>query len=296
MFNKILKIITGISLITYSLGHAFMKFPIARRSKYGDYYIENDLVDYNIASPLYNGKDNYIFPCKGFPIGPVISEINSNTIKIQIEPKLSNGISVHGGGHCQFGIVYDDKFFIVIKQIIRDCLINTSNYEFTIENLPNRKVTVFWTWINAIGNREYYMDCADVKINIPNNNIKETIIHGKELIIANILGFPTIPEFPEQGMYDGRELLKYARNRTIVFAKDIPAKINTCTTYYTIKTSPTENPIGTLSTIHTPTILTTLSTPTKKTIIPIDDKISNSSNKNKIYFTIFFIYIYLVFT
>lgn len=203
---KLLSIITLLANIFICNSHSFMNYPVCRRSKYSSYYVNKNLVDYNIMAPL--NIYGYTFPCKGFPEGPAITTIKSNKVQINIEP--SNPI--HGGGHCQFGITYDSKTFIVLKQVISTCLLNDSKYEMILPKIPNGKLTIFWTSINAIGNREYYMDCADVEVKIPDNNVTDDIINGKELIVVNLPGYKIIPEFPKKGMYDGRELLKNAKN------------------------------------------------------------------------------------
>lgn len=54
-------------------------------------------------------------------------------------------------------------------------------------NLPScEKCTFAWTWINAVGNREYYMNCADVKI----IGTQQGNIAGKSLYVANLPGYP----------------------------------------------------------------------------------------------------------
>jgi hypothetical protein len=187
-----------------SQAHIFMQFPPSRKNKYSEYYSSNNLVDYNIMAPL--NTYGYTFPCKGFKKGPSTVTFSSNTIKVILE-----GNATHGGGHCQFGITYNDNEFLVLKTIIRSCLIDSMTYEFDLpNNIPDGQVTVFWTWVNAIGNREYYMECADITIS--NNAISndEPLI-GKELIIANINGYQVIPEFPHPEMYDGHELFLNAQ-------------------------------------------------------------------------------------
>ena len=176
-------------------GHIQMRDPPPRRSKYSTYYTSSGLVDYNLMAPINSG---YSFPCKGYTSGPSTKFIIGNTITISLE-----GSTIHGGGHCQFGISTDDQTFIVMKTIIRDCLLTSMSYSFSIPNLPKTKLTVFWTWINAIGNREYYMDCADVDVG--SNDSQTSIITGKSLLVMNLPGYPTLPEFPNRGMYDGRE-------------------------------------------------------------------------------------------
>ena len=184
--------------------HIFMQFPLSRKSKYSEYYVNNKLVDYNLMAPL--NTNGYIFPCKGFSKGPPTQTYYSNTIKVTLE-----GSATHGGGHCQFGITYNNHDFLVLKTIIHSCLIDSMSYDFQLpDNTPDGHVTIFWSWVNAIGNREYYMECADVLVS--NNAIwNGEPLTGKELIIANIDGHPIIPEFPYKGMYDGQELFLNAQ-------------------------------------------------------------------------------------
>lgn len=64
-----------------------------------------------------------------------------------------------------------------------------ANYSWPVQlptNLPScGKCTFAWTWVNAIGNREYYMNCADVKIvGGPGRSIQ-----GRPLFLANLPGF-----------------------------------------------------------------------------------------------------------
>jgi len=180
------------------MAHVEMKFPYPRKSKYSEYYVKNNLVDYNLMAPLNAG---YSFPCKGFPKGPSTTTINGNTINVELQ-----GSAIHGGGHCQFGITTNDKEFIVLNTVIKNCLLGGMTYSFQLpSDFPETDITVFWTWVNAIGNREYYMDCADVTIKNGNKN-KQATVEGLELLVLNWPGYTTIPEFPNPGMYDGSEL------------------------------------------------------------------------------------------
>jgi len=188
--------------INVSLAHISMSFPPSRRNQLSEYYRNSGLVNYNLRSPLNVQPDFFSFPCKGFPKGPSVTTYESNTIAITLE-----GTAVHGGGHCQFGVSYDDKKFVVLKTVIGNCLLNTMSYSFDIpENAKGDDVTVFWTWINRIGNREYYMECADVTVNTSGNT---TNISGKELLIVNLPGYANVPEWEvgAPSSLDGRDLL-----------------------------------------------------------------------------------------
>jgi hypothetical protein len=72
-------------------------------------------------------------------------------------------------------------------------MIDSLNYRVPLpETAPASSHAIFaWTWINATRNSEYYMNCVDAVINGPGNG---TII-SPELLVANIFGGPTIPEW-----------------------------------------------------------------------------------------------------
>lgn len=89
--------------------------------------------------------------------------------------------------------------FISIKH---DSNSRLENYKWPVklpENLPScERCTFAWSWINAVGNREFYsklyfvnflVNCADVTIvsNVPGHGIV-----GKPILIANFPGYDTV--------------------------------------------------------------------------------------------------------
>ncbi|KAJ1954386.1 hypothetical protein EC988_002464, partial [Linderina pennispora] len=67
------------------------------------------------------------------------------------------------------------------------------SYTFNLPaNLPGTDHAVFaFTWVNAVGNREFYNQCADVAIKGSAGSYT-----GKKVTIANYgPGYPVIPEF-----------------------------------------------------------------------------------------------------
>ena len=205
-----------IYILTSLLGincHISMINPPSRRNQASSYYVSQGLVNYNLRSPLNVSPDFFTFPCKGFPQGPSVSTFNGNNIQVTLE-----GTAVHGGGHCQFGISYDDSNFIVLKTVLNSCLLDSMTYDFDLpENAPGGKMTVFWSWVNRVGNREYYMECTDVTVNNGNSANDFAELKGTELLVVNLPGYPTIGEWnpsdsPEQ---DGRTLF-YNRREIVL--------------------------------------------------------------------------------
>ncbi|KAJ1960306.1 hypothetical protein GGI12_003875 [Dipsacomyces acuminosporus] len=128
---------------------------------------------------------------------PVATWTSGSTTRINFSP--GNG---HQGGHCQFSISYDGgQTFAVLSETLKYCFYNgpsntdtPSVLDFDIPlpaNLPGAPRAVFaWTWVNASGNREFYMNCADISIIGPAGSYT-----GKKMTIANYPGYPRIPEF-----------------------------------------------------------------------------------------------------
>lgn len=172
--------------------HMAMKNPPPRGSKYNP---NENKIDYSLTSPL--GPDRP-FPCGGKPKRNSVKTYKAGeTIKVEFD-----GAAPHNGGHCQFALSKDDKKFIVIQTILDRCPLSLSEQIKIPDNTPSGEFTFAWTWINRTGNREYYMNCADITI----NGVKGGRLKGKELLVVNLLGNETIPEFTNGGS-GGKELL-----------------------------------------------------------------------------------------
>ncbi|KAJ2889217.1 hypothetical protein GGI21_006643 [Coemansia aciculifera] len=95
------------------------------------------------------------------------------------------------------------KTFVVIHRILRYTFTggpSSSNtgtqlsYSIPLPaDLPSGDRVIFaWTWINAIGNREFYMNCADVAIDGKDGGS----FTGQQMLVANYgPASPLIPEF-----------------------------------------------------------------------------------------------------
>jgi hypothetical protein len=99
-----------------------------------------------------------------------------------------NGTAVHGGGSCQFSISTDpepteNSQWKVIQSVVGGC--PTGQYDgnapeqaaepgltpvpgsFPVtmpKDIPDGRYTFAWTWVNKIGNREFYMNCAPIQV------------------------------------------------------------------------------------------------------------------------------------
>ncbi|OMJ29319.1 hypothetical protein AYI69_g1187 [Smittium culicis] len=157
--------------------------------------------DYNLKTPIGTNDAISAPLCKntGKHDKPVATWKAGQTVSASFE----GGGAAHGGGHCQFSLSYDGgKTFVVVYEHLRYCFFdgpsssNTAsvlNYKFTLpESVPASNSVVFaWSWVNAVGNREFYMNCADVAITSNSNSFS-----GKQMVIANYgPGNPVIPEF-----------------------------------------------------------------------------------------------------
>lgn len=227
--------------------HVMMRDPPSRRSKYNDYYLEQGLVDYNLMAPL--NTPPYAFPCKGYPSGPVSASFSQPSgITVRLE-----GTAIHGGGHCQFGLSYDNSNFVVLMQVLDNCLIDSMTYNVPIpEDVPDGYTIFFWTWINKIGNREYYMECADIYIENSNGG---NVVSGKELIVVNLPGYTVIPEFSSEQSYSGEHLLLSAKTVTIMKSRSSPPAPTTPTTPPPSPAPPAPTPTTSLPPLRELTVL-----------------------------------------
>lgn len=138
-----------------------MSWPYPLHSKYDP---ANDYtnIDYSMTSPLVADGSN--FPCKGYqndrPIATKVTYEAGSTYNMSLA-----GSAMHGGGSCQLSLSYDNgATFRVIKSMIGGCPLTTT-YDFTIPSFaPDGTALFAWSWVNLQGNREFYMNCAEVDI------------------------------------------------------------------------------------------------------------------------------------
>ncbi|KAJ2834221.1 hypothetical protein GGI24_000501 [Coemansia furcata] len=174
-----------------------MKEPPPRHSQFSKFYMDNDDVDYNMKSPL---GPIVGYPCRNFKAGPVQGTmVAGHPFRV-----LFDGVATHLGGDCQFAVSYDNgTTFAVLMDKMANCFLDTVNGGYDVpvpDTIPaSNKATFAWSWINALGSREYYMNCADVRIE---NYGRQEPLTAHELLVVNLPGKPTLT--PKTGREEDR--------------------------------------------------------------------------------------------
>ncbi|KAI8325010.1 hypothetical protein GQ54DRAFT_255465, partial [Martensiomyces pterosporus] len=169
--------------------HVEMKEPPPRHSQFSKYYVDNDDVDYNMKSPL---GPIVGYPCRNFKAGPVQGTlVAGHPFHVQFD-----GVATHLGGDCQFAVSYDNgTTFAVIWDKLSSCFLDTvsGGYDVPVPDaIPAATRAIFaWTWINGLGSREYYMNCADIRIE---NYGHQEPLTAHELLVVNLPGKQTVAE------------------------------------------------------------------------------------------------------
>ncbi|GCB25830.1 antigenic thaumatin-like protein ARB_01183 [Aspergillus awamori] len=135
------------------------------------------------------------FPCKGYARDPFDS-VAEYTAGQEYAITLA-GTATHGGGSCQISLSYDmGETFRVIHSILGHCP-EPLHYSFRIpEDAPHGPALLAWTWFNKIGNREMYMNCAQVTIQSPISDVgalqgemqQASRLERPPIFLANIKG------------------------------------------------------------------------------------------------------------
>ncbi|KXS11537.1 hypothetical protein M427DRAFT_102281, partial [Gonapodya prolifera JEL478] len=102
-----------------------------------------------------------------------------------ISVTLGMGGAPHDGGHCQVALSYDNgNTFVVLSTVKRECL-RAEGLSYTVpipDGAPSGDAIFSWSWINAVGNRECYQDCADVTIQDTDGGS----LSGPQLLVVNV--------------------------------------------------------------------------------------------------------------
>lgn len=97
------------------------------------------------------------------------------------------GSATHGGGSCQLSLSYDNgENFYVIQSMEGGCPL-TTKYDFQMpSDVANGKALFAWTWFNLQGNREMYMNCADVEITGGSGTTDSVAASYPKIMVANV--------------------------------------------------------------------------------------------------------------
>lgn len=117
--------------------------------------------DYSYTNPLSTDGSDY--PCKGYAhdtFNSVATYTPGSTYDLELQ-----GSATHGGGSCQIALSYDTgETWKVIHTMLGGCPL-PKKYEFTIpSDAQTGEALLAWSWFNKVGNREMYMNCAQVTI------------------------------------------------------------------------------------------------------------------------------------
>jgi len=243
-----------VSFVSLSLvsSHMEMKYPAPRLSPYAGVW-DYTQVDYDINAPLVMKGQKL---CQGKAVNtPTATFTAGQTVNVEML-----GGAPHKGGHCQFSLSYDGgNTFVVIKDYLRTCPLS----QYYAVQIPSSapasdKVVFAWSWINAEGNREYYMNCADIIIKNSNAAYaKDGTVTGPKMLIANMPGYPTVPEF----MGNTETGLELFNSRPTITVRSSGSSTSTPSTP-SVPTTPTPT---------TPTPTTPTPTPTTPTPSPPTD-------------------------
>ncbi|OJI96692.1 hypothetical protein ASPVEDRAFT_146150 [Aspergillus versicolor CBS 583.65] len=178
-------------LASSALGHIQMSKPYPIRSPLNQK--AEGQKDYSYTNPLSTSGDD--FPCKGYANDPFKSVADYKPGQ-EYEIELQ-GSATHNGGSCQISLSYDKgKTFRVIHSMIGGCPLEKS-YKFKVpSDAPSGEALLAWTWFNKVGNREMYMNCAQVTVGSDNARMEGFSAVSKanafdslpEIFVANVNG------------------------------------------------------------------------------------------------------------
>ncbi|KAJ1967694.1 hypothetical protein IWQ62_001699 [Dispira parvispora] len=261
------------ALATICLGHMYPSKPCVRKSPEPTCNIRKP--DYDIMSPI--GRDNKpIYPLCHHTT-PLLSSAGTFQAGGIIEVEFKNTNTTHNGGHCEFSLSYDGgKSFVAIQTILRSCFYTNEtktvmNRSFNVsipDGAPSGKVVFAWSWVNASGNREFYMTCSDIEI----EGSEDGVLEGPLMITPNYDGsYPLIPDFGGGGedgsnYYKDRPIVKVTTDSTSTSTCDTPVypdtptsgnsergdKVPSDTGYFTVKPSTTIAPEGNSTSVSPP--------------------------------------------
>jgi hypothetical protein len=226
-------------------------------------------------SPLDATGDN--FPCQNpasLTAGTVTNLVAGSSQSLQFNLGQGANTAVHGGGSCQISVTYstdptsmkDPSNWKVLHSFIGGCPteapgnLNTAvacpgdtdgtncvdqSFTFNVPNeVQNGNAILAWTWFNNIGNREMYMNCANVAITGGTNQMDDL----PAMFVANVGNNCATTEqfntdFPNPGQYVTTSALNYPLKAPVgAGCQTGPGSGNSTTTPVTPAVSPAASP------------------------------------------------------
>ncbi|BAE62598.1 unnamed protein product [Aspergillus oryzae RIB40] len=179
-FNSVFSVLLSCGL---AAAHMQMSWPYPIRSPLDPQNRGSDK-DYDMANPLSpSGSD---FPCKGYHKNTpwrATAEYNAG----ESYNMTVAGAATHSGGSCQLSLSYDDgKTFKVIKSKVGGCPLDFK-YDFTMpSDVVNGHALFAWSWFNLVGNREMYMNCANVEVSGGSGSKQSFENNYPDMFVANV--------------------------------------------------------------------------------------------------------------
>ncbi len=176
------------NILPLTSAHVQMSEPVPLRSSFHEQTYSGPR-DYNMMAPLLSDGSDY--PCKGYhkdtSVGPTATYEAGGKYTVTLA-----GSATHLGGSCQLSLSYDGgATFKVIKSMIGGCPL-TPAYDFTIPAFaPSGKALFAWSWLNYEGNREFYMNCAEVEITNAASGTTGSMDSLPNIWVANLAGVNT---------------------------------------------------------------------------------------------------------
>ncbi|KAJ2157103.1 hypothetical protein GGF46_004737 [Coemansia sp. RSA 552] len=180
-------------------------------------------LDWNENAPIASGGNKLQPLCKyGQPWPtPAATLTAGETVSVV----FSKHGAPHAGGHCEWSLSYDGgETFVVIHRELSHCFYDAdgalqTNITFSVPpDVPSSSTAILgWTWVNAMGAREFYSNCADVAV----AGDGAAAFTGPQMTVLNYPGHPMVPEF--EGNYSvGLEYYEAAPLITVRALPDDP--------------------------------------------------------------------------
>lgn len=201
---KFLSSLFVLATLVYSASaHTTMSYPLPRGHPLNPFA---SVKDYScLVAPLNGGPGcaPKPFPCGGYkPDTQFGTTLNAGEVfdvkfynpSAGSNPSPDANQARHNGGLCEFALSYDGgKTYTKIATYHKTCPDVFFNWKVKIpDNAPTcdklGDCIFSWSWINAVGNREFYQNCADVKI-IGKSN---TPLPKTGITVANLPGYPNV--------------------------------------------------------------------------------------------------------